>query len=114
MMEYKLNSPTLNENENENENNIEKEENVMNAQNDQKQETPQKTIPFWFNNPNILFNQTYIFEFFPMEDMTYNQKLNAITRTVIFLFILSFTFSQNMKTIIVITINEIDVDYVDI
>jgi len=105
-MEYKLNSPNLNEKENniENEENNEKEDTSTTIQNEQNQEPPKKTIPFWFNNPNILFNQTYIFEFFPMEDMSYNQKLNAITRTVIFLFILSFTFSQNMKTIIITAI----------
>jgi hypothetical protein len=36
-------------------------------------------VPFWSNNPNVLFQPAYIFEFFPMEPMTYEQKLNAVT-----------------------------------
>lgn len=98
MSEYKLNS--TNENHIENEEIVEKEEKSLDNQKETIDEPTKPSIPFWFENPNILFNQTYIFEFFPMEDMTYNQKLNAITRTVIFLFILSFSFSQNMKTIV--------------
>ena len=39
-----------------------------------------KKIPFWVQDPNILFKQAYIFEFFPVETMTYEQKLNAVTR----------------------------------
>lgn len=98
MSEYKLNS--TNENHIENEEIVEKEAKSLDNQKETMDKPTKPSIPFWFENPNILFNQSYIFEFFPMEDMTYNQKLNAITRTVIFLFILSFSFSQNMKTIV--------------
>ena len=44
-----------------------------------------KNIPFWSEDPNVLLHQKYMFEFFPVESMTYEQKLNAITRTVLVL-----------------------------
>lgn len=46
----------------------------------QKLEKKRKNIPFWIDNPNVLFHNKYITEFFPVEGMTYEQKLNAITR----------------------------------
>lgn len=61
----------------------------------------EKRIPFWSTNPNIIFQQEYIFEFFPIEDMTYNQKLNAISRTIILLTILGFIISQSIRTLLI-------------
>jgi hypothetical protein len=58
-------------------------------------------VPFWYENPNVLLQGKYITEFFPTEDMTYNQKLNAISRTIIFLTILSFIYSRSFRIIIV-------------
>jgi len=59
------------------------------------------SIPFWSENPNILFDQRYIFEFFPIDSMSYEQKLNAITRTIIILTILGFAFSNNLRILII-------------
>uniref|UniRef100_A0A6C0DQB4 Minor capsid protein P9 transmembrane helices domain-containing protein n=1 Tax=viral metagenome TaxID=1070528 RepID=A0A6C0DQB4_9ZZZZ len=59
------------------------------------------TIPFWSNNPNVLFQPEYIFEFFPIDSMTYEQKLNAITRSVIVLTIISFAASHNIRSLII-------------
>lgn len=56
-------------------------------------------IPFWSENPNILLNPAYITEFFPSEDMTYSQKLNAITRMIIVLTIVVFFITQTARTI---------------
>jgi hypothetical protein len=58
-------------------------------------------VPFWAEDPNIMFNQKYIMEFFPTETMTYNQKLNAVSRTIIFLSITSFLFNQNMRILVI-------------
>jgi hypothetical protein len=58
-------------------------------------------IPFFTENPNVLFQQQYIFEFFPVDGMTYEQKLNAISRTVILLTLISFVFTQNIRTLLV-------------
>jgi hypothetical protein len=60
-----------------------------------------KPVPFWSENPNILFQQKYIFEFFPVDFMTYEQKLNAVSRTVIILTIVGFLLSKNVSTLVV-------------
>ena len=31
---------------------------------------------FWTEDPNILFQPNYMFEFFPVDSMNFNQKLN--------------------------------------
>lgn len=58
-------------------------------------------IPFWSDNPNILFKTEYIMEFFPVESMTYNQKLNAISRTIILLTIITAIYSRSLRIIAV-------------
>jgi hypothetical protein len=45
-------------------------------------------IPFWSDNPNILLQTPY--ELFPVDYMSYNQSLNAITRLVILITIILF------------------------
>ena len=66
-----------------------------------KDEKKREIIPFWFENPNILLNPKHAYEFFPNETMTYEQKLNAITRTIILLTILGFLFTQKLRIIII-------------
>ena len=70
-------------------------------------------IPFWINNPNILFQHHYIFEFFPIESMTYEQKLNTITRTIILLTIVGFLLTRSFRLLIIslITIGAIYLIY---
>jgi hypothetical protein len=58
-------------------------------------------IPFWSENPNVLFQREYSMEFFPIDSMTYEQKLNAVTRTVIILTIIGFIISQSARIFIV-------------
>jgi len=67
----------------------------------EEQDKKKDFIPFWSENPNVLLDQKYIFEFFPVDVMSYEQKLNAITRTVIVLTILAFIFSKNLRIIII-------------
>ena len=59
-----------------------------------------KEIPFWADNPNILLNLSYINEFFPSSDMSYNQKLNAITRTVILLTIAVYLITRTFRSVV--------------
>jgi hypothetical protein len=59
-------------------------------------------VPFWSDNPNILFNAQYVMEFFPTCDMTYNQKMNALTRCVIVASIIVFAVSPNVRTLLVV------------
>ena len=59
------------------------------------------TIPFWINNPNVLFEQQYSFEFFPIDTMTYEQKLNAVTRTIVMLSIIGFLLTRSIRLLII-------------
>jgi hypothetical protein len=63
--------------------------------------SPKFQIPFWTNDPNILFQPPYIFEFFPMEQMSYEQKLNSVTRSVIVLTIVGVLFSKKLQILAV-------------
>jgi hypothetical protein len=61
----------------------------------------QPDVEFWSNDPNILFHKDYIFEFFPVENMTYEQKMNAISRLIILLTIIGFAISRNIRLLII-------------
>lgn len=58
-------------------------------------------IPFWTNEPTILFNKEYVLELWPNAKMCYEQKLNAITRLVIFITILGYIFSLSYRVLII-------------
>ena len=75
----------------------------------QKIKRVRRQVPFWGENPNVLFQQPYMFEFFPIDGMTYEQKLNAITRTVITLSIVSILVTNSMRTLLfsIVTIGAI-------
>jgi hypothetical protein len=70
--------------------------------NDKKQNDKDiSSTPFWFDNPNILLDKNYILEFFPIESMSYNQKLNAITRIIIVLTIIGFVISKSIRILVI-------------
>ena len=54
-------------------------------------------VPFWVENPNILFYPRHVYEFFPVETMSYNQKLNSVSRLIILLSIIGFLFVRNLR-----------------
>lgn len=54
-------------------------------------------IPFWGKDPNALINKTYILEFFPTQEMTFNQKLNALTRSIIILTIVFYVYTRKNR-----------------
>lgn len=57
-------------------------------------------IPFWSNDPTILFNKTQI-RIWPQPNMTFEEKLNAISRIIILLSILGFLFTLNFNFILI-------------
>jgi hypothetical protein len=61
----------------------------------------EKKVPFWSENPNILFDPAYILEFFPVEEMTYEQKLNSVSRTILLLTMIGFLLSQNIRILFI-------------
>ena len=66
---------------------------------DNKIKEEENDVQFWGEDPNILFNKLYIFEFFPIENMSFNKKLNALSRTVIILSIIIFIFTRSIKVL---------------
>jgi hypothetical protein len=59
------------------------------------------TIQFWSNDPTILFNKNYIFELWPTNEMSYEQKLNAISRLIILITILGYISTMSLRVLIV-------------
>jgi hypothetical protein len=59
------------------------------------------TTPFWFNNPTILFNKDYILQIWPTQQMSFDAKLNAISRIVILLSVLGFLLTRNWNLIVI-------------
>ena len=68
--------------------------------------TKKSMIPFWINDPSILLNKNYLGEIWPTTAMTYEQKLNAITRLVLLITLLGYliTFSTRILLSGIITI----------
>lgn len=56
---------------------------------------------FWIYQPTILFNKTQIMNMYPISNMTYEEKLNALTRFVLITTILGFIFSQNIQLLVI-------------
>lgn len=56
---------------------------------------------FWGNNPTILLNKNYITQLWPSQNMTFEEKLNAIARVVLLLSILGYFFTRNSNIIII-------------
>ena len=59
------------------------------------------TIPFWTNDPTILFNKEYIFDLWPSSNMAYEEKLNSITRLIILVTILGYIFTMSIRILVV-------------
>lgn len=62
------------------------------------------SIPFWANNPFILFDKEYIYELFPAPNMTQPQKLNSISRLIIFITILGYIFTASARLVLMCAI----------
>lgn len=70
-----------------------------------RKEPIQNIIPFWSDNPNILLNNDFMFELFPVEAMSFEQKLNAISRTVILLSLVTFFYTKSVRILFIAAIS---------
>ena len=59
------------------------------------------TTPFWSNEPTILFNTDNILQVWPQPSMSFEAKLNAISRFVIVLSILGFVFTMRPHFLVI-------------
>ena len=66
-----------------------------------EKETIQNIIPFWSENPNILLNNDFLFELFPVENMSFEQKLNAISRTIVLLSLVTFFYTKSIRILLI-------------
>ena len=55
---------------------------------------------FWVYNPLILISSKHAKEIFPLNEMTENQKLNALTRMIIMLSILNYIVTKSVYAVI--------------
>ena len=55
---------------------------------------------FWLNNPNILFKSDEISHIWPSPDMSFEAKLNSITRLVILLTLVGYLITKNSKIVL--------------
>jgi len=60
---------------------------------------PERKVPFWTLDPNVIFQ--YPLEFFPVQQMTIEQKLNAITRLVLLLTLIFFVMTKHIRVLFV-------------
>jgi hypothetical protein len=56
-----------------------------------------KNDPFWYEDPNILIQQDRLIEFFPHNDMTLYEKLNAIVRFAVYFALVVYAFKRQTK-----------------
>ena len=52
-------------------------------------------IPFWLNDPTILYDKIYILNLWPLENFNKNEKLNSITRLIILLTFIGYLITKN-------------------
>ena len=60
---------------------------------------------FWYDNISILFKFDNLLLFFPVGDMTLNQRLNALTRLCIYIGVILYLFTEKTYYIILILIS---------
>lgn len=67
-------------------------------------EKKERKIPFWAENPNVLLRSDHLGELFPTEDMSYEQKLNAVSRTVILFSAITLLVSPSIRALVMFAI----------
>lgn len=68
-------------------------------------EKSEPKIEFWSKNPNVLVQSHYIYEFFPVETMSFEQKLNALTRSLIIISLIFFIVTKKTHILILFAVS---------
>ena len=55
---------------------------------------------FWLNDPTILLNKNQLTEIWPSQELSFERKLNAITRLILILTLLGFLATKSIKIIV--------------
>jgi hypothetical protein len=56
---------------------------------------------FWLNDPTILLNKNYVTQLWPCPKMSFEEKMNSISRLVIILTILGFIFTMSLRILFI-------------
>jgi hypothetical protein len=59
------------------------------------------TTVYWLNDPKILFDKNYITELWPSNTMTYTEKMNTLSRLIIFLTIIGILLFRKLSILII-------------
>lgn len=57
------------------------------------------TTKFWINDPSILINKEHIFQLWPMSFMSFNEKLNSLSRLIIILSLMGGLIFRSIKSL---------------
>jgi hypothetical protein len=58
-------------------------------------------IPLWINDPTILLNKEHLIDIWPISSMSYNEKVNSITRFIILISILGFIVTMKINFLLI-------------
>ena len=84
-------------NSNNNTNNKDLSNNIMLKNLENKMKNTNARI--WFNDPSVLINQDKLLEIWPCQNMTREEKINAITRLIIYLTFFGYIITYNQKVL---------------
>jgi hypothetical protein len=59
-----------------------------------------KDTAFWLNNPMVLFNKDTLLDLWPSSNMSFKEKLNAVSRLVVLLSLVGFVLTMSIKILI--------------
>ena len=63
--------------------------------------TTSSSTPLWINDPTILLNKNEIFDLWPSYNMSYEEKVNSVTRIIILVTILGFIFTMKINILFI-------------
>lgn len=77
-----------------------KNRNNKKEDNNKKKITNHKQVLFWINSPKVLIDKDQIMNMWPSTNMSFNEKLNAVSRVVIVLCLTGFLLTMSPKILI--------------
>lgn len=58
--------------------------------------------PFWYDDPAVLFDRKKLFEFYPDGSLSFNEKLNAVTRFLIYFSVLLYATTGDLNSVMLL------------
>ena len=61
-----------------------------------------KEINIWWENPKILLDKNHILDIFPKQHMTFNEKINALSRLILITILIYCIFIDNYQLLLLL------------